>query len=110
MATITLTWDKAASGGTPATYNIYRKQGNHAEADVLSSPDTGYPVEVNHNGSTTPQTFTDDGNNANDSDYVSGAGSPPVSGTDYSYTVTATNAGGTSNPADNASNAINITA
>ncbi len=109
MATITLTWDKAASGGTPATYSIYRKQGNHVEATVLSSADTGYPVVVNHNGATS-QNFTDDGDNANDSNYVSGNGSAPVSGTDYSYTVTATNAGGTSNPADNAANAINITA
>ena len=109
MATITLTWDKAASGGTPATYSIYRKQGNHVEADVLSGPDAGYPVVVNHNGST-GQTFTDDGDVTNDSNHVSGTPSAPLSGTDYSYTVTATNAGGTSNPADNASNAIIITA
>ena len=109
MATITLTWDKAASGGTPATYSIYRKQGNHVEANVLSGADANFPIVVNHNGST-GQTFTDDGNSSNDTQWVSGGGTAPVSGTEYSYTVTATNAGGTSSPADNASNAINITA
>lgn len=115
MATITLTWEKAASGGTPAKYKIYRRLGNHVEADVKTNPDGGFPITVNHVDSPAIQTFTDDGDNTNDTTFVSvsatGTYAAPVSQSEYSYTVTALDSSSVeSAEADNEANAKNVTA
>lgn len=113
MATITLTWEKAASGGTPAKYKIYRRLGNFVEADVKTTPDGGFPITVNHVDSPAIQTFTDDGDNTNDATFVSATGTytAPVSQSEYSYTVTALDSSSVeSAEADNEANAKNVTA
>ena len=100
MATITLTWQKNTSGGTPASYKIYRRLGDHAEADVKSTPDTSFPVTQAHVDANATQTWDD---------------TSAVSQSEYSYTVTAVDASGTETaPADNETSstvdARNITA
>ena len=100
MATITLTWQKNTSGGTPTSYKIYRRAGDFAEADVKSTPDSSFPVTQPHVDANTDQTYAD--TNAQ-------------SQSEYSYTVTAVDQSGTETaPAENETSgtvlARNITA
>ena len=82
MATVTLTWNPPATGGPVTNYEVFRKQGTAiAPADIISSPDTGFPVTVPP-VSGNQQTHIDNS-------LSSGAG-------DYCWTVRAVNAGGES--------------
>jgi hypothetical protein len=84
MADVTLTWNPPATGtGGPVTnYEVFRKQGTAiAPADIISSPDAGFPVTVAP-VSGNQQTHIDNS-------LSSGAG-------DYCWTVRAVNAGGES--------------
>jgi hypothetical protein len=77
MATVTLTWDAPSSGGPVANYKVYRKQGSgFTEAQVK----TGTLLTGTLSSST--RTF-------DDTTLSSGAGA-------YTYTVSASNAGGES--------------
>lgn len=86
MAEVTLTWNPPATGtGGPVTnYEVFRKQGTAiAPADIISAPDTGFPVTVPPvSGNTGSQTHIDNL-------LSSSAG-------DYCWTVRAVNAGGES--------------
>ena len=87
MATITLTWQKNTSGGTPTNYKIYRRIGDHEEAAVKLTPDATFPVTQAHVDANATQTW-DDTNAASQSE--------------YSYTVTAVDQSGVETaPADN---------
>lgn len=87
MATITLTWQKNTSGGTPTNYKIYRRLGDHEEADVKSTPDATFPVTQAHVDANATQTYADN---------------TAVSQSEYSYTVTAVDSDGVETaPADN---------
>ena len=82
MARVTLTWNPPASGGPVTNYEVFRRVGTaHQPADIISSPDTGFPITVAPVSGLT-QTYLDES-------LSSGAG-------DYCWTVRAVNAGGES--------------
>ena len=118
MATITLTWNRNSTGGTPSKYNIYRKTGDHGPAAVKAGPDAGFPISVTNTASDDPgqETFVDTDSAATtgvNALYSSGgtSHSAPASASFYSYTVTAVAANGTeSGNAANDPDAKNILA
>lgn len=77
MANINLSWNAPSTGGSVADYKIYRKNGSHTSAAIITgTPDAGFPVtEPVSNGTT----------------YVDPSAAPS---TTYSYTVVASNAAG----------------
>lgn len=82
MATVTLTWNPPESGGSVTSYEVFRRAGtDHQPADIISSPDTGFPETVAPvSGSS--QTYTDT--------------TLSISAGDYCWTVRAKNGGGES--------------
>ena len=77
MATVTLTWQAPSGGGPVANYKVYRVQGTYTDpATVIAGGQIGSDLSSS--------TLTYD-----DTTLSSGAGA-------YSYTVTASNTGGTS--------------
>lgn len=77
MANINLSWTAPSTGGSVASYKIFRKAGTHASASTItSSSDSGFPVTEAASNGTTYQDST------------------ATLGSTYSYTVVAANAAG----------------